>query len=133
MSLVVDASVLVEVLLNTSGGRRARPALTSHEGHLHIPELAVVESISALRGLVRGGEVRPDRAEQALSALRLFPARRWGMDALVGRAWALRQVLTAYDAMYIALAEGLDATFMTMDERLAKAARTVAHCPILVA
>ena len=133
MSLVVDASVLVEVLLNSPRGRRARSVLIASEGQLHIPELAVVESTSALRGLVRGGQVSQVRAEQALSALRVFPAQRWGMDALVSRAWALREALTAYDAIYIALAEGLGATVVTMDERLAKGAGTVAHCPILVA
>ena len=35
--------------------------------------------------------------------------------------WALRENLTAYDAMYLALAEPLDATLFTCDGRLARA------------
>ena len=39
---------------------------------------------------------------------------------LLSRAWALRENLTAYDAMYIALAEALDAPIVTCDGPLAK-------------
>jgi predicted nucleic acid-binding protein len=37
------------------------------------------------------------------------------------RAWQLRENVTAYDAMYVALAEALDATMITCDSPLAKA------------
>jgi len=130
MSLVLDASVLVELLLDSPIGRRARPVLSSDESQLHIPELAVVEVVSVMRGLVRGKQVTPDRAQRALVIFRSFPARRWPMDPLAGRAWALRDALTSYDAMYVALAEGLDATLVTMDQRLASGAAAVARCPI---
>jgi predicted nucleic acid-binding protein len=33
----------------------------------------------------------------------------------------LRDVVTAYDAMYVALAEGLDAPLVTRDRKLARA------------
>jgi predicted nucleic acid-binding protein len=36
--------------------------------------------------------------------------------------WELRGRLTAYDAAYVALAEGLAVPFVTMDGRLARAA-----------
>lgn len=35
--------------------------------------------------------------------------------------WALRDRLTAYDAVYVALAEALRATLVTCDGRLARA------------
>jgi predicted nucleic acid-binding protein len=35
--------------------------------------------------------------------------------------WELRDDLTAYDAVYVALAEALDATLLTLDKRLAGA------------
>ena len=38
------------------------------------------------------------------------------------RVWALRPNLTAYDASYVALAEGLRAPLLTRDERLVRAA-----------
>jgi len=130
MSLVVDASVLVEVLLDTPIGQRARPILAAHQGELHMPELAVVEVTSVLRGLCRAGQIGRARAEQALALLRDFPACRWPIDPLINRAWALRDVVTTYDAMYIALAEGLGAELVTMDERLMRAAKSVVRCSI---
>ena len=43
-------------------------------------------------------------------------------DNLLARAWKLRENVTAYDAMYLALAEALDATVVTCDVPLARAA-----------
>ena len=43
------------------------------------------------------------------------------LDGLLGRALALRNQLSAYDATYVALAEGLGATLLTRDARLARA------------
>jgi predicted nucleic acid-binding protein len=40
---------------------------------------------------------------------------------LLPRVWELRHNLTAYDAVYVALAEALDATLVTRDQRLAQA------------
>ncbi len=40
---------------------------------------------------------------------------------LLTRAWTLRDNVTAYDAMYVALAEALDAPVVTCDAPLAKA------------
>ena len=37
------------------------------------------------------------------------------------RVWELRHNLTAYDAVYVALAEALDAPLLTRDQRLAAA------------
>ncbi len=45
----------------------------------------------------------------------------YGHEPLVRRAWRLRGNLTAYDAAYVALAEGLDAPLLTTDENLAGA------------
>jgi len=42
--------------------------------------------------------------------------------ALLSRAWQLRDACTTYDALYVALAEALDATLVTRDERLARGA-----------
>ena len=41
--------------------------------------------------------------------------------ALLGRALALRDQLTAYDAIYVAMAEATGATLVTRDARLAQA------------
>ena len=44
------------------------------------------------------------------------------------RVWQLRGILTSYDASYVALAELLGATLVTLDKRLARAPGT--HCAI---
>ncbi|MCL1837804.1 MAG: type II toxin-antitoxin system VapC family toxin [Propionibacteriaceae bacterium] len=130
MSLVLDSSVLVEVVLGTSKGGRARPLLLSHSGQLHIPELAVVEVTSALRGLVQGEVVTKGRAKLALDDFLRFPAKRWPMDQLMERVWTLRDTLTAYDATFIALAEALGSVFVTFDERLARGCEGKARCRV---
>jgi predicted nucleic acid-binding protein len=38
---------------------------------------------------------------------------------LIERCWELRENLTPYDAAYVALAEALEATLVTADDRLA--------------
>ena len=40
-------------------------------------------------------------------------------EALIERVWELRRNATAYDAIYLALAEALDAPLLTLDRRLA--------------
>ena len=51
-----------------------------------------------------------------------MPIRRYPHDILLTRVWDLRHSLTAYDAVYVALAEALDAPLITRDRRLAGAA-----------
>jgi predicted nucleic acid-binding protein len=48
--------------------------------------------------------------------------KRWPHRALLGRALALRDQLTAYDAIYVAMAEVTGATLLTRDARPARAA-----------
>ena len=54
-------------------------------------------------------------------AHRIRPARRHQTRSLWPRAWELRTNLSAYDALYVALAEQLDAPLVTADARLARA------------
>ena len=77
---------------------------------LHVPHLADVEVAQALRRYVREGEL--DRS---------LDLERHGHEPLQARVWALRDNLTAYDAVYVALAEALDSRLLTCDGRLARA------------
>ena len=67
------------------------------------------------------GELSAQRGAEALADLADFDFHRHAHFDLLTRAWALRENVTAYDAMYAALAEALDATVITCDARLAKA------------
>jgi predicted nucleic acid-binding protein len=68
MTLVVDASVVAEVLLNTERGARAAGALGEH--HLLAPDHLAVEVASALRGWSLSGHITDHDAQQACSDFR---------------------------------------------------------------
>ncbi len=60
-------------------------------------------------------------ATQAVEDLRLWPGERFGHRLLLHRSWQLRDTVRGWDAMYVALAEALDAVLVTTDLRLAAA------------
>jgi predicted nucleic acid-binding protein len=65
--------------------------------------------------------VSPDRAAEAILDLADLDLHRHAHLDLLTRAWKLRENVTAYDAMYVALAEALDAPIVTCDAPLARA------------
>ena len=120
--IVVDASAMVELLLDTDTGHDV-DRLVLGEDSRHVPHLLDVEVAQVLRRFVRTGAVSTPRARQALEDLEVFPMRRHAHGSLLGRVFELRASFTAYDAVYVALAESLDATLVTCDASLARAPR----------
>ena len=119
--IVADASAILEVLLRTDAAPRVEARLFAAGESLHAPHLLDVEVAQVLRRYAARHELTPLRALAALELLARFPIARYPHAPLLGRIWALRENLTAYDAAYVALAEGLGATLVTRDERLASA------------
>jgi predicted nucleic acid-binding protein len=119
--IVVDASALLELLLQTSRGARVEARLFRDEDELHAPHLLDVEVVQGLRRLVRTGEVASGRADEAIADLVDLDLHRHAHVDLLARAWKLRDNVSAYDAMYVALAEAIEATIITCDGPLAKA------------
>ena len=113
--IVVDASAITELLLQTEIGTRVERRIYRDDDDLHAPHLIDVEVLGALRRLVHAGDVLADRAEEAIEDLGLLRIIRHGRLDLATRAWELRKTLTAYDAVYLALAESLDARVVTCD------------------
>ena len=119
--MVVDASAMLEVLLNRPSGQRAALRLLDPLEALHAPHLIDLEVAQALRRYQAAGEMSPQRARQALLALVQMPMERHPHWPFLDRIWELRRNVTAYDAAYIALAEALDAPLLTCDGALARA------------
>jgi len=120
--IVVDASALLEVLLRTSTAQAVERRLFGARKTLYAPHLLDVEVAQVLRRYAVTGEINPERGRAALADLADFPLRRYPHDFLLPRVWALRNNLTAYDAVYVALAEALETPLLTRDRRLAAAA-----------
>lgn len=119
--VVLDASVVVEMLLGSQAGRRAMSFLLHAEADLHASELLDVEVLHVLRRAVSRQQLSVARANDALATLDALPLRRHGHSVLRQRVWQHRANLSAYDATYVALAEGLGAGLLTCDARLASA------------
>jgi predicted nucleic acid-binding protein len=117
--IVADASAVLDVLRRrpTAGAIEAR--LLGSGLALHAPHLLDVEIAHVVRRQAAGGYIRPDRGRELLADLASLPLQRHPHDWLLPRMWELRQNLTAYDAVYVALAEALDAPLVTRDARLA--------------
>ncbi|MDO5628968.1 MAG: type II toxin-antitoxin system VapC family toxin [Mobilicoccus sp.] len=119
MTLVVDASVVTELLLGTSRGLAASTVIGDEP--LVAPPHLTADVVSVLRGWSLGGHLADGQARRALGELRDLDIVFVPVDDLVG-VWALRQYISAYDAMYVVLARALDADLLTLDRRLGAAA-----------
>ncbi len=121
MSLVVvDASVMVAALVDGGpDGRWAEAILTS--APLAAPHLMPVEVANILRRASRAGEISADVAALAHADLANLRVDLFPYFPFADRVWQLRSNLTAYDAWYVALAERLDGSVATLDERLSRA------------
>ncbi len=112
---------MLEVLLRTPAAEAVEAWLYFPGQTLHAPHLLDVEVAQVIRRCAALGDIDEARGRAALSDLLDFPVTRYPHDLLLPRVWELRGNLSAYDAVYIALAEALDAPLLTLDQRLAAA------------
>lgn len=119
--IVLDASAVVELLLDTAAGRRIATLIDDPALALHAPHLLDVEVCSVLRRYVREDMIDAGEAQAAIEDLVALDIHRHSHEPLLERAWALRENITVYDAMYVTLAEALDAALVTRDAKLARA------------
>lgn len=118
--LVVDPSAIVDALVGEG------PALglvdrLAQDGDLAAPHLLDVEFLHALRRLVAVRELSADRAADARVDFADLSISRYPHQSVSDRAWALRDNLTAYDAVFVALSEALGVPLVTCDARLGAA------------
>jgi predicted nucleic acid-binding protein len=117
--LVIDASALVELLLQSTRGTEVKRAIGDAE--LIAPDVVNPEVMQSLRGLERGGKMTSERASKALSRLADSQISHVPTLALLQEAWSMRANLSAYDACYVALARALDCALLTTDRPLTRA------------
>jgi predicted nucleic acid-binding protein len=117
--IVLDTSALVEFLVGADGVAETVRAATKGE-RLASPHAVDLECALTLRGLVHGGKLPDGEGRRALELLGRMNLRRFDHVSLLPRIWELRHNMWPYDASYVALAETLDATLLTVDGKLAR-------------
>ncbi len=118
--IVLDASAALEMLLRTNAAAFLEERVFDARESLHAPHLLDVEVVQVVRRYVARGVVETGRGGEMIDDLLAFPIQRYPHDVLLSRVYELRDNLTAYDAVYVALAEALDAPLVTRDARLAR-------------
>jgi predicted nucleic acid-binding protein len=117
--IVLDASAAIEWLLQSPAGVKIDKRIFSPSESLHAPHLLDIEVAQVLRRFVREKMISPQRGQEALEDFGDLALNRYPHDFLLPRVWELRATLTAYDAVYVALAELLDAPLLTCDRKIA--------------
>lgn len=117
--VVVDASALVDVLVGATHADAVRDRLRGRAWHA--PAHLDAEVLSALGRLHRAGRIEPSEVEDRLGVLASMPVEREGLPSLLVGAWGRRSDLRLVDALYVELADRLDAPLVTTDRRLARA------------
>jgi len=113
---VVDASAIVDLLLDNELGDALRRRLAGHA--LHAPAHLDVEVLSALGRLHRAGDLKAADVESRLRGLVAAPIQRHDVSELLIGTWARRHQLRLVDAVYVQLAVSLDLPLVTTDRRL---------------
>jgi predicted nucleic acid-binding protein len=119
--IVLDASAMVDWLLQTPAGQRIEQRIYARNETLHSVHLLDVEFTQVLRRLMRERTLIPTRAEEAMEDLMALRITRYAPVLLLSRIWQLRNNMTVYDAAYVALAEELKAPLITRDQKIAAA------------
>lgn len=117
--IVVDGSALVLAVADTSErGEQVRSRVA--EGAI-APHLIDAEVGQAVRGLVRRGLLDAEAAVRSLRAAEHLVLDRFPHPPLRPRAWELRENVSFYDGLYVALAERTGLGLLTADVKLSAA------------
>lgn len=116
--IVVDASALVVLVAGSPDDTDRVLETLSGDAHWAVPEHALIETVSALRSMTLRGSFPREQLADAVRRLAEFELDVWPTPPILGRVVELMHNATAYDAAYIALAEELSTSLVTLDRRL---------------
>lgn len=120
MTVIVDASVLVSVLVDSGKeGRWAEETLLGQP--TAAPESVLAETANVLRRLERAKIISAFESNGAYRDLMRLNIELFAFSPFAERIWSLRDNLTTYDAWYVALAEALDCPLATLDVKITRA------------
>jgi predicted nucleic acid-binding protein len=119
LMLIVDAACLYELVARTERASQIEEFL-EQDPDFAAPHIVDVEVLGIIRRDLMLGLLDPTAARQAVEDLRDWPGERHSHQELIGRAWQLRNNVRTWDAFYVALAEALQATLVTRDQRLGR-------------
>lgn len=117
--LIVDASCLFEVVASTARAETVRGRMAA-DPDLGAPHVIDVEVLNVIRREHLQARLDHTAARQAVDDLRDWAGERFSHRGLLTRAWELRNNARGWDAVYVALAEAMDATLITIDARLSR-------------
>ena len=118
---IVDASSMVDILVGSLSASAVRDRLQGCE--LHAPAHFDAEVLSALGRLHRAGHLTAQQAEARVEYAANAPIERHPLAPLLAGAWKLRHNLRLVDALYVELANTLNAPVVTTDAGLAAASQ----------
>lgn len=127
---VIDSSATVEYLLESDVGLQVAALIAG--ARLVAPEMMDAEVLSVLRRKVQVQEISEARALEALTRLEDLPIERVSHRTLTRAAWELRHNVSAYDALYVAIAQERGATLLTFDGPLTRALASIQNVGIVV-
>jgi predicted nucleic acid-binding protein len=82
--IVLDASVVVELLTNGRMANSIRSKLAGTGESMLVPHLLDIEVLSAIRRLTAGKRIDPHRSARFLTDLAALPAQRYSHTPLIG-------------------------------------------------
>lgn len=117
--IVVDGSALVIGVADTT--ERGDAVRSKLDDAAVAPHLVDAELGQGLRGLVLRGLLDNDAAARSMIDAQHLVVDRFPHPPLSSRAWELRENVSFYDGLYVALAELVDLPLVTADAKLANA------------
>lgn len=123
--LVIDASAMVDYLVDSP--LAARVADRIRDSEVLVPAHFDAEVLSALGRLQRGGELSEAQVEARVALTAQAPFHRHLLAPLLEGAWARHHNGRLVDALYVELANQLDATIITTDSGMSAASANAEH------